>query len=215
MVKEMIISHLKKSFRGQDVLKDMNLVMKAGKIYGIAGYNGSGKTVFIKCICGLLNYEGGRIILDDQIIESGEILKNVGVIIEGPSYLKEKTAYQNLNLLYQIKNAPDKEHLYEILKKVGLQPESKKTVNKYSLGMKQRLGIAQAIMENPDILLLDEPMNGLDKQGILDMHNLLEDMKKQNKIILLASHNKYDMDILCDEVYEIDKGELVKIKEEK
>lgn len=110
-----------------------------------------------------------------------------------------------------INHRPDKEYLFDIMRKVGLDPDSKKPVDKYSLGMKQRLGIAQAIMGNPSILILDEPMNGLDKQGVEDMRNLFFEMKKQGKLILLASHNKYDMEMLCDERFEIEKGELKKI----
>ena len=110
-----------------------------------------------------------------------------------------------------INHKPDKEYLFDIMRKVGLDPDSKKPVDKYSLGMKQRLGIAQAIMGNPSILILDEPMNGLDKQGVEDMRKLFFEMKEQGKLILLASHNKYDMEMLCDERFEIEKGEVKRI----
>ena len=139
------------------------------------------------------------------------MLSDTGFIIEKPACLKRESGYKNLKLLYMINHKPDKEYLFDIMRKVGLEPESKKPVDKYSLGMKQRLGIAQAIMGNPSILILDEPMNGLDKQGVEDMRNLFFEMKKQGKLILLASHNKYDMEMLCDERFEIEKGELKRI----
>ncbi len=209
-MRKIAVSHLGKSFGKQEVLKDIELTMESGKIYGISGYNGSGKTVLFKCICGLLFPDKGSVFLDGRERKKGEILQEAGVIIEGPAYLKGASAYQNLRLLYEINNRPDKEHLFEVLRMVGLDPDLRRPVGKYSLGMKQRLGIAQAVMEDPDILILDEPMNGLDKQGVQDMRKLFLEMKEQGKLILLASHNKYDMELLCDELYELDNGRLEK-----
>ncbi len=214
-MKKIVIEHLSKKFGKQEVLKDISLTMEAGKIYGIAGYNGSGKTVMFKCICGLIIPDGGIIRIDEQKVKRGEILTDVGMIIEGPAYLKRKSAYNNLRLLYQIRNKVNKKYLYEILSQVGLDPASKKPVGKFSLGMKQRLGIAQAIMENPSFLILDEPLNGLDKNGIKEMRNFFLEMKNSGKIILMASHNKYDMEVLCDELYELEAGKLVYVKLER
>lgn len=211
-MKKIVIEHLSKKFGKQEVLKDISLTMEAGKIYGIAGYNGSGKTVMFKCICGLIIPDSGIIRIDEQKVKRGEILTDVGMIIEGPAYLKRKSAYNNLRLLYQIRNKVNKKYLYEILSQVGLDPASKKPVGKFSLGMKQRLGIAQAIMENPSFLILDEPLNGLDKNGIKEMRNFFLEMKNSGKIILMASHNKYDMEVLCDELYELEAGNLVYVK---
>lgn len=211
-MKKIVIEHLSKKFGKQEVLKDISLTMEAGKIYGIAGYNGSGKTVMFKCICGLIIPDSGIIRIDEQKVKRGEILTDVGMIIEGPAYLKRKSAYNNLRLLYQIRNKVNKKYLYEILSQVGLDPASKKPVGKFSLGMKQRLGIAQAIMENPSFLILDEPLNGLDKNGIKEMRNFFLEMKNSGKIILMASHNKYDMEVLCDELYELEAGKLVYVK---
>ena len=168
-----------------------------------------------KCICGLIIPDGGIIRIDEQKVKRGEILTDVGMIIEGPAYLKRKSAYNNLRLLYQIRNKVNKKYLYEILSQVGLDPASKKPVGKFSLGMKQRLGIAQAIMENPSFLILDEPLNGLDKNGIKEMRNFFLEMKNSGKIILMASHNKYDMEVLCDELYELEAGKLVYVKLER
>ena len=156
-MKKIVIEHLSKKFGKQEVLKDINLTMQTGKIYGIAGYNGSGKTVMFKCICGLIIPDSGIIRIDDKKVKKGEILTDVGMIIEGPAYLKRKSAYDNLCLLYQIRNRVDKEYLYKVLRQVGLDPVSKKPAGKFSLGMKQRLGIAQAVMEDPPFLILDEP----------------------------------------------------------
>jgi len=203
------IQHLGKSFGDQIVLKDINLSLEAGKIYGIEGYNGSGKSVLFKCICGLMIPD--EVFFNGRERKAGEMLSDTGFIIEKPACLKRESGYKNLKLLYMINHKPDKEYLFDIMRKVGLEPESKKPVDKYSLGMKQRLGIAQAIMGNPSILILDEPMNGLDKQGVEDMRNLFFEMKEQGKLILLASHNKYDMEMLCDERFEIEKGELKRI----
>lgn len=211
-MKKITVRHLSKSFKDQKVLKDINLNMEAGNIYGVAGYNGSGKTVLFKCICGLLAADQGEILVDERILGKGEILSEAGVLLEGPAYLKRKSAYFNLSLLYQIRNKRNKEHLYEILRQVGLDPHSRKPVGKYSLGMKQRLGIAQAIMEDPPVLILDEPLNGLDKKGVKEMRELFLEMKGREKIILMASHNKYDMEFLCDELYELEDGRLNQIE---
>lgn len=203
---------MSKSFKKNQVLNNVTLDCYPGKIYGIVGYNGSGKTVLFKCILGFLKYDQGEIRVDGKLIGTDiDMLICAGAVIEEPSFLKNKTAYQNLDFLYRLRNKADKDHIFETLKQVGLDPVSKKHVGKFSLGMKQRLAIAQAIMEDPPILILDEPMNGLDKTGIQQIRRLLGDMKAEGKIILLASHNKNDIDVLCDEVYEMDGGILTKI----
>ena len=187
--------------------------MESGKIYGIVGYNGSGKTVLFKCICGFLKTDAGEIwINQDCMHQTTDLLNNAGIIIEEPSFLERKSAYQNLKCLYMIRNKVDKKWLYEVLEKVDLNPESAKRVGKYSMGMKQRLAIAQAIMEKPEILILDEPFNGLDKEGVKEMRELFLELKQQGTLMILASHNKDDIDILCDEVYEMEKGKLNKIR---
>lgn len=140
------------------------------------------------------------------------MLDNAGIIIEEPGFLRKWNGYQNLDFLYTIRNRKNKNHLYAIMNKVGLNPKLNRPVGKYSLGMKQRLAIAQAIMEDPEILILDEPMNGLDHKGVEEMRNLFLELKKEGKLILLASHNRDDIDILCDEVYEMEMGELRHIK---
>lgn len=202
-----------KCFGEQQVLRDVSIQCASGHIYGIVGHNGSGKTVLFKCICGFMNLDEGEIIIDGtKRSKKGAILTGAGIIIEEPSFLKNASGQRNLDILYRIKHGKDTAHLKNIMEKVGLSPDSKKKVGNYSMGMKQRLAIAQAIMENQEILILDEPMNGLDHKGVEEMRELFLNLKKKGKLILLASHNREDIDILCDEVYEMEMGELKRIK---
>ena len=183
------IEHVTKRFGEDLVLKEVNLTLKVGQVYGVVGNNGSGKTVLMKCICGFLPVTTGTIrVFGKEIGRDVDFPESLGVIIETPGFL---TQYTRL-----------------ILKKVGLDPDMKKPVGKYSLGMRQRLGIAQAIMEDPRFLILDEPFNGLDKHGVAEIRELLLDLKAAGKTILLASHNDEDIRILCDHVYEMDGGVL-------
>ncbi|EHI54809.1 hypothetical protein HMPREF9333_02010 [Johnsonella ignava ATCC 51276] len=205
------IQNASKSFGQHKVLDNINLNCEKGFIYGIVGYNGSGKTVLFKSICGFLKPDSGVITINGK--SNSDISDfNLGVIIEAPAYISELSGMDNLTYLYEIKNKRNRKHLEEVMRIVGLDPLSKKKVSRYSMGMKQRLAIAQAIMEEQDILILDEPMNGLDKQGVEDMRNLFIRLKSEGKTILLASHNREDIDILCDYVYEIDSGKLKNIR---
>ena len=177
------------------------------------GYNGSGKTVLFKSICRFLTIDSGSIQIDNKILgKEITIINDAGIIIEEPAFLKNKSAYQNLDLLYRLNNPGNKQHLFSVIRQVGLDPYSRKQVSKFSLGMKQRLALAQATMENQSVLILDEPMNGLDKNGVHDMRKWFLHLKKEGKLILLASHNREDIQILCDEVYELDNGTLTQIK---
>jgi ABC-2 type transport system ATP-binding protein len=210
---EKIISVKKavKIFKEHTVLNDVSLELEKGKIYGIVGRNGSGKTVLFKCICGFMPLTSGEISVNGKIVGKEEnIPKDIGVIIETPGFIPNYSGYKNLSFLASINKKIKKDDILETLRIVGLDSKSKKHVGKYSLGMRQRLGIAQAIMENPDILILDEPMNGLDNDGVQDMRKLFLNLKEQGKTILLASHNREDIQVLCDEVYEMDKGNLRK-----
>ena len=205
------VSHVNKNFRDNKVLKDVSLRCESGKIYGLVGHNGSGKTVLFKIICGFLSCDEGTVSVDGKIMgKDKDMLTEAGIIIEDPGFLRNWSAYHNLEFLYTIRNTKDKAYLYSILKKVGLDPKMKRPVGKFSLGMRQRFAIAQAIMEDPGILILDEPMNGLDKNGVEEIRRLLLQMKQENKLIILASHNREDIDVLCDEVYEMEAGVLQK-----
>ncbi len=207
------INNLTKKFKNATVLSDINVSFKSGKIHGLIGRNGSGKTILMKCICGLVIPTSGEIRVNGKIIGVDiEIPENTGVIIETPGFLPTFNAYQNLKFLAKINNKIGKSEIFKAIESVGLDPNSKKHVGKFSLGMKQRLGLAQAIMENPDLLILDEPMNGLDKDGVADMRKYLLDLKEQGKTILIASHSAEDISVLCDTVCEMDKGVLSKLK---
>ena len=210
MEKMIEISHVSKSFQTYRALDDVSLDIEKGKIYGIIGRNGSGKTVLFKCNCGFLKTDSGEIKVDGKIIgKEIEAPQNAGIIIENPGFLSAYSGYQNLKFLADINKKIGKQEIRDVLEKVGLDPTIKKPVGKYSLGMRQRLGIAQAIMENPSLLILDEPMNGLDYQGVKDVRKILLDLKEEGKTILLASHNREDIAFLCDETVHIDHGKLV------
>ncbi len=198
-----------KQFKENKALDNVNLYVEKGKTLGLIGRNGSGKTVLMKCICGLMPLTSGEIrVWDKRVGKDVEIPPNVGVIIETPGFLSNFSGYNNLKFLADVSGKADKAAIRTAIAKVGLDPDSKKHVGKYSLGMRQRLGLAQAIMENPDLLILDEPMNGLDKNGVGDMRQYLLDLKAQGKTILIASHSAEDIEVLCDSVCEMDKGVL-------
>ena len=207
------VENASKSFRGQKKKKKVSLTCEVGNIYGIIGYNGSGKTVLFKSICGLYRLDEGEIWIGDKKMKRDiDMLTEAGIIIEEPSFLRNYSGYKNLDFLYRIRNKKNRQHLYEVMRKVGLDPLSKKRVCNYSLGMRQRLAIAQAIMEEQPILILDEPMNGLDKRGVSEMRDFFKELKNQGKTILMASHNKEDIDVLCDRVYEMDAGVLTMVR---
>ena len=202
---EIEIRNLTKSYGEQTVLKDVSVSFEKGKIHGLVGRNGSGKTVLMKCICGLTYQDQGEILFPGC---KGKARPPMGIIIEEPGFLPRYSGFQNLWLLAQIRRTISKEQVAAAMELVGLDPKSRKHVGKYSMGMRQRLGIAQAMMEEPELLLLDEPFNGLDKNGVAEIRSLLLELKKEGKTILLASHNEEDIRILCDRVYEMDGGVL-------
>lgn len=204
------VQNVVKRFRDQVVLKNVSISFEKGKIHGIVGRNGSGKTVLFKCICGLMHPEEGVILVNGKRVgRDVDMPEDIGAIIEAPGFLPNYSGYKNLRFLANIRRKIGKEEILNVLKTVGLDPESRKHVGKYSLGMRQRLGIAQAIMEAPEILILDEPMNGLDNAGVQDIRALLLELKAQGKTILLASHNHEDIAALCDTVHEMDGGVLL------
>lgn len=207
------IERLTKKFNDVTVLNNITARFESGKVHGLIGRNGSGKTMLMKCICGIVPLTSGKISVNGKVIgKDVDIPDNVGVIIETPGFLPNYSAYNNLKFLAAIKNKIKKDEIRNAIKSVGLNPDDKKHVGKYSLGMRQRLGLAQAIMEDPELLILDEPMNGLDKDGVKDMRQYLLDLKAQGKTILIASHSAEDIDVLCDTVCEMDKGKLEKVR---
>ncbi len=207
------INHVIKKFRENNVLNNVSIDIDSGSVTGLVGRNGSGKTVLMKCVCGLVSPTSGTISVRGKIVgRDVDIPDNIGVIIENPGFLPNFSAYNNLMQLANINGKIGKNEVRAAIGKVGLNPDDKKKVGKFSLGMRQRLGLAQAIMEDPDILILDEPLNGLDKEGATNMRMFLLSLKEQGKTLLIASHSAEDIDVLCDTVYEMDKGNLSKVR---
>lgn len=206
------IEHVTKKFGEDTILSDIDVTMEKGKVYGICGNNGSGKTVLMKCICGFLPVTEGEIRVGGKRIGTEiDFPESIGVIIETPGFLGNLSGIRNLEILAGLRGQISKEEIRKAMEQAGLSPELKKSVSKYSLGMRQRLGIAQAIMEDPEFLILDEPFNGLDKHGVEDIRALLLNLKKQDKTVILASHNGEDIRILCDKVFEMDGGRMQEV----
>ncbi|MBO4318236.1 MAG: ABC transporter ATP-binding protein [Lachnospiraceae bacterium] len=207
------IKGISKSFGKECVLKNVTRDFEKGKIHGIIGNNGSGKTVLMKCICGfLLPDEGEVTVAGKRIGKEADFPADLGIIIETPGFLPNLSGRRNLEILASLNKKIGGKEIDDAIARVGLDPHMKKPVGKYSLGMRQRLGLAQAIMEDPSLLVLDEPFNGLDKEGASEMRKLIKELKKEGKTILLASHNPMDIDELCDTVCEMDAGVMTLIR---
>lgn len=204
------VENLSKEIKNTRILNNINLNLNKGKIYGFRGKNGSGKTMLFRALCGLIKPTEGRVEIDGQVLgENISFPESVGVVIEYPGFLPNLSGYENLKLISEINNKVGAKEIKEIISAVGLDPEDKKKFKKYSLGMKQRLGIAQALMENPELIILDEPTNALDSDAVLLIKELLIKMKNNNKLILLASHDKEELEVLSDEVFYIENGSIV------
>lgn len=205
------IKHLTKKFGDVSVVDNISMTFERGMIYGLVGRNGSGKTMLMKHILGFVHATAGSILVDGKEIGKDiDLPQNIGAIIENPGFLPEYSGMKNLKLLAMIRGRIGREEVQQAMHMVGLDPASKKHVGKYSLGMKQRLGLAQALMEDPEILLLDEPMNGLDNEGVREIREILLQQKEKGKILVIASHNKEDIDVLCDEIFYLDKGKVIR-----
>ena len=208
-----VIEHVSKIFGENKVLDDVCVSFEKGRIHGIIGRNGSGKTMLMKCICGFVPVTSGSIqVRGKKVGKDIDVPQNMGIIIETPGFLNGYSGYNNLKFLANINNKISEEKIIETLKLVKLDPHNKKHVGKYSLGMRQRLGLAQALMEDPDILILAEPMNGLDQSGVEEMREVFAALAKKGTTILMANHNAEDIEILCDTVHEMDLGVISRIK---
>ena len=206
------VQNVVKRFRDQVVLKNVSISFEKGQIHGIVGRNGSGKTVLFKCICGLMHPEEGMILVNGKRVgRDVDMPEDIGAIIEAPGFLPNYSGYKNLRFLANIRRKIGKEEILNVLKTVGLDPESRKHVGKYSLGMRQRLGIAQAIMEDPEILILDEPMNGLDKKSVKKVEDILKAFVENGGTLLMTSHIEQQVEACCKIVYEIDGGEILRV----
>jgi len=208
-----IIEDLHKSFGKEEILHGISRKFETGKIHGIIGNNGSGKTVMMKCICGFLRPDQGHVwVGGKEIGKDIDFPDDLGIIIETPGFLPRATGISNLKLLASLRGIADEERIRQTVIRVGLDPGLRKPVSKYSLGMRQRLGIAQAIMEDPFLLILDEPFNGLDKYGVAQIRSLIKELREEGKTIILASHNQTDIDELCDTVCEMDAGIMTMVR---
>lgn len=207
------LTKVRKCFHGEEVLQELDFQVERGKAYGIAGNNGSGKTVLMKCICGFLPVTQGLIRVGGKYIgKEIDFPESLGAIIETPGFLDHLSGRKNLEILADLRGNLTGRDISVALLRVGLNPGLTKPVAKYSLGMRQRLGIAQAIMEDPKLLILDEPFNGLDKHGVKEIRALLLEEKEKGKTILLSSHNSEDLRILCDRIFEMDAGALREVE---
>ncbi|MDR0890046.1 MAG: ATP-binding cassette domain-containing protein [Oscillospiraceae bacterium] len=204
-----ILENVSKSFGDRRILQETNLELEENGIYGFVGANGSGKTVLFKIICGLLRPTTGEVRVNGATLGKDlDFAPDTGILIETPSFIPYESGFRNLKELAAIQKKISAQQVRQAIVRVGLDDKDRKWVGKYSLGMKQRLGLAQAIMEDPALLILDEPFNALDKQGTSQMRQMMLDLRSQGKTILIASHNQKDIDMLCDAVYEIDAGVL-------
>jgi ABC-2 type transport system ATP-binding protein len=202
------VKNLSKDMKGHTVLKDINLQLDKGKIYGFRGKNGSGKTMLLRSISGLIKPTKGEVVVGGEKLQNS-FPESIGLLIEYPGFLTSYTGFQNLKLLASIQKKISDEEIKKWIESVGLDPADKRKVRKYSLGMKQRLGIAQALMENPDLIVLDEPTNALDRDAVEMVRNLLLKLRDENKLIIIASHDHEELSLLCDEIFTIDGGKIV------
>ena len=206
---KVVFNDYNKLIKKKEILTDINLTFESGKIYGLHGHNGSGKTMLLRAICGLILPTSGSVTVDGKTVGKDiEFPDSVGVIIENMSLIPEYTGFKNLQLLAGIKKKIGDSEIRDTLISVGLDPDDKRKVKEYSLGMKQKLNFAQAIMEKPELLLLDEPTNAMDVQTVEKVRSILAEMKEKGTLIIIASHNKEDLDALCDEFIDICDGKI-------
>lgn len=204
------LDNIEKSIKGNQVLNQVSFEFESGKIYGIYGRNGSGKTMLMRTILGLIHSDHGSVTIDGKIIGKDiDFPESVGAMIENPGFFPYATGYENLKMLADIKGKIDENDVREAIQKVGLDDQEKRVVAKYSMGMKQRLAIAQAIMEKPDLLVLDEPTNALDQEGVDVFRKIIQSEAKRGTLIIISSHNKEDIDILSDIKIRMESGKIV------
>ncbi|MCL2054659.1 MAG: ABC transporter ATP-binding protein [Oscillospiraceae bacterium] len=200
---------LKKSIKGALVLNHVDFQMESGKIYGLVGKNGSGKTMLIRALSGLMRPTEGRVLYNHlELYKDIDYIPSLGIVVENAGLYPEFTGFKNLQILAAVQKKITDEDIKKAIARVGLDPEDKRTVKKYSLGMKQRIVLAQAIMERPDVLLLDEPTNALDESGIEIIRNICREEAARGAIVLIASHNKEDIESLCDFKYRMEAGRI-------
>lgn len=211
---DMIVNNVCKSIKGKKILTDISLEMEKGKVYGFVGRNGSGKTMLFRALSGLMSIDSGSVTWNNKELHKDfSVLPNLGIVLENAGLYPNLTGIDNLMYLAKIRNKIKKEEVENAILRVGLDPKDKRVFGKYSMGMKQRLVIAQAIMENPDIIMLDEPTNGLDDSGINKIREVIMEEKNRGALIMLANHNKEDLHILTDKLYRMVDGKLENMEE--
>lgn len=203
----LIAENIIKNIKGKQILKGINLEMHSGAVYGFCGRNGSGKTMLFRALSGLMRVDSGKILWKGQELHKDfSVLPSLGIVLEHAGLYPHMTGLENLSYLASFKGLIGEEEMCEALRRVGLEPNDKRPYGKYSMGMKQRLAIAQAVMERPEVIMLDEPTNGLDETGVQEIRTLISQERERGALILLASHNKEDMDMLADHIYRISGG---------
>lgn len=199
-----------KEIKNTAVLTDISLRMEGGKVYGFRGKNGCGKTMIMRVISGLIRPTSGEVIIDNRMMwKDMTFPESIGILLENPSFLDGYTGFDNLKILASIKGGTDDIQIKDAMKKTGLNPDDNRKYKKYSLGMKQKLGIAAAFMENPDIVILDEPLNALDKEGVDNVRAIINELKHGGKITIIACHDAEEMELLADTIFEMENGKIV------
>lgn len=203
------IKNYKKIIKNKIILENINLTLESGNIYGFYGRNGSGKTMLFRAITTLIYPTSGDVLIDNKSVINDDFdLSKIGLLLEEPGFYPYLTGFENLCMLYEINHKRDEKHIRDILQYIGLE-DNKKKYKEYSLGMKQKLRIAQAIMENQELIILDEPTNGLDEVSVNKIRSIIQTLKEEGKLVLIASHNQDDLRLLCDKIYKIDEGKIV------
>lgn len=205
------VDNVSKIIKGQTIFEHVNIELHSGNIYGFVGYNGCGKTMLLRILANLIKPTEGSVSIDDIPLHQLKEMPDIGIILEKPEFFDQLSGYENLTLLAQIKHKIQDKEIQDAIYKVGLKGQENKLVGKYSLGMKQRLGIAQSVMEDNQILILDEVTSALDEDGVAMVYDLLSEERKRHKLIVITSHNRSDIENLCDEVYTFRNGEVCKI----
>lgn len=204
------IKELSKVLSGNKVVDNVNITMESGKVYGLCGYNGCGKTMLMRLIAGLIHPTKGTISYDGKVLgKQLDFPPSIGILIENPAFLDSRSGFDNLKLLASIKGKADKNTVSASIRRVGLDPDDKKKYRKYSLGMKQRLGIAAAIMESPDLIILDEPTNALDSDGVEITQKLIREERERGALIIMTCHDREILENMCDVIYTIEHGKII------